>query len=155
MAQQVELRRLRLRGSGAIVLTASSVCHQNKNAFFGSRSTTIPLHSITGLYVGWERSRIVLFFCGLGFAGWIGTIALGNIPVPVLGNIPAPVQYVLLLLGIVMFVTFFFVKGRKVEILSPTTIIKGTPVSFEDAEGFCTFLSEILRTDYKVKFNGS
>jgi len=49
----------------------------------------------------------------------------------------------------------FFVKGRKVEILSPTTIIKGTPVSFEDAEGFCTFLSEILRPDYKVKFNGS
>ena len=141
MAQQVELRRLRLRGSGAIVLTASSVCHQNKNAFFGSRSTTIPLHSITGLYVGWERSRIVLFFCGLGFAGWIGTIALGNIP--------APVQYVLLLLAIVMFVAFFFVKGRKVEILSPTTTIKGTPVSFEDAEGFCTFLSEILRPYYK------
>ncbi len=92
MAQQVELRRLRLRGSGAIVLTASSVCHQNKKAFFGSRSTTVPLHSITGLYVGWERSRIVLFFCGLGFAGWIGT---------------------------------------------------------KDAEGFCTFLSEILRPDYK------
>ena len=113
MAQQVELRRLRLRGSGAIVLTASSVCHQNKKAFFGSRSTTVPLHSITGLYVGWERSRIVLFFCGLGFAGWIGTTALGNIPVPVLGNIPAPVQYVLLLLGIVMFVAFFFVRGRK------------------------------------------
>jgi len=155
MAQQVELRRLRLRGSGAIVLTASSVCHQNKKAFFGSRSRSVPLHSITGLYVGWERSRIVLFFCGLGFAGWIGTTALGNIPVPVLGNIPAPVQYVLLLLGIVMFVAFFFVKGRKVEILSPTTIIKGTPVSFEDAEGFCTFLSEILRPDYKVKFNGS
>jgi hypothetical protein len=95
MAQQVELRRLRLRGSGAIVLTASSVCYQNKQAFFGSRSTIVPLHSITGLYVGWERSRIVLFFGGLGFAGWIGTTALGNIPVPVLGNIPAPVQYVL------------------------------------------------------------
>lgn len=154
MAEQVELRRVRLRGSGAIVLTASSVCHQNKKAFFGSRSTSVPLHSITGLYVGWERSRILLFFCGLGFAGWIGTTALGNIPVPVLGNIPAPVQYVLLLLGIVMFVAFFFVKGRKVEILSPTTIIKGTPVSFEDAEGFCTSLSEILRPDYKVKFNG-
>src|SRR5438132_13372881 len=115
MAQQVELRRLRLRGSGAIVLTASSVCHQNKKAFFGSRSRSVPLHSITGLYVGWERSRIVLFFCGLGFAGWVGTTALGNIRVRVVGNIRGPVQYVLLLLGVVRFGALFFVRGRRVE----------------------------------------
>src|SRR5438034_10469565 len=107
MAEQVELRRVRLRGSGAIVLTASSVCHQNKKAFFGSRSRSIPLHSITGLYVGWERSRIVLFFCELGFAGWIGTTVLGNIPVPVRGNIPAPVQYSMVVFGAVMLVGFF------------------------------------------------
>ena len=151
MKEESEIGWLKLADKSVLVLTTRYVLHEQDSGVFGESRAIIPRRAVTTVRLSWQRSRGALIFglllvvsaAALLAGEWFGAPAGISRVWQALNLSPATVSiihYAVLIVGVGLLVLFGLYYRYELQISAAGTSVGGTPISFEDAESFCSLL---------------